>query len=229
MEMKYKKLIALVIIAAVIILLNYHYRWSDYIKDLENIKNLKAMVHNNFWHAVLIYMAVTIIGCVALAIPGITFSIFAGIIFGPWIGAILCLIATTISASIAFLISRFFMKDAVKPMLEKHEHLKKLLFESSSKNQIISLLITRVVPIFPYNIQNFAYGITNIGFWKYTIFTFIFMVPGISLITIGSSVIVTDPSKSIYFIIALLAAVSISMLVFFMYRKFHGSSHMKQT
>lgn len=227
MEIKNGKLIILVVIAVVILILNYHYHWSNYIKDPENLKELKFMVHNNFWHAVLIYMVITIIGCVALAIPGITFSIFAGVLFGPWIGAILCLIATTISACIAFIIGRFFMKDSIKPLIEKHEHLKKLLFENSSKNEILALLITRIVPIFPYNLQNFAYGVTDIGFWKYTICTFLFMAPGISLITIGTSTIINDPNKGLHFAIILLIVVFVCLIAFFIYRKVRASYNVK--
>ena len=40
------------------------------------------------------------------------------------------------------------------------------------------LMITRLVPLFPYNLQNFAYGVTDIGFGTYTVGSFLFMLPG---------------------------------------------------
>ena len=63
-----------------------------------------------------------------MAIPGVTFALFAGLIFGPWLGIFICLIATTIGASLSFIVGRFFLKDTIKPLLEKNKLLKKLLF-----------------------------------------------------------------------------------------------------
>ena len=60
----------------------------------------------------------------------------------------------------------------------KHARIRKLLFEDNGKNAVILLMITRLVPIFPFNLQNFAYGITDIKFWQFAIFSFIFMLPG---------------------------------------------------
>ena len=90
-------------------------------------------------------------------------------------GIFACLTATTLGAMFAFLVGRFFLKESVKPMLEKNRLLKRLLFSEDGKSDMIVLMITRMVPLFPYNLQNFAYGITDIGFWKYSIFTFIFI------------------------------------------------------
>lgn len=190
------------IIILAIIILNSHYGWSDYISDSKNLEFIKQIVNENILLAVSIYIILTIIGCVLLAIPGVTFAIFAGILFGPILGIFVCLIATTLGASMAFIVGRFFLKDMIKPMLEKNKTLKKLLFSDNDKSDLLLLMITRMVPIFPYNLQNFAYGITDIGFWKYTIYTFIFMFPGVSFFTIGSAGLTAGENKWIYLVIA---------------------------
>lgn len=197
-----KKVLIFIVIIISVYILNKHYGWSNYLLDVSNIYFLKDLVQENLLFAAIIYIFLTIIGCVVLCLPGITFAIFAGIIFDPFIGILLCLTATTLGASAAFLVGRFFLKDSIKPMIEKNKYLKKLLFNESGNTDIIVLMITRIVPIFPYNLQNFAYGITNISFFKYTIYTFVFMLPGVSFITIGSAGITANNDKWLYFLIA---------------------------
>lgn len=175
---KYIKIIAFAVIIVLVLALNHRFGWSEYLSDADNLMFLKKTVEDNFLWALCIYIVLTIIGCVVLALPGITFAVAAGILFGPFMGIFACLIATTLGAMLAFLVGRFFLKESVKPMLEKNKLLKKLLFSEDGKSDMIVLMITRMVPLFPYNLQNFAYGITDIGFWKYSIFTFIFMLPG---------------------------------------------------
>ena len=122
------KVIIFVILIAVVFLCNHYFHWSDYLGNMKNLSEIKEIVDNNFVFAFFLYTVVTIVGCVILALPGVTFALFAGMLFGPWIGILACLFATTAGASLAFLVSRFFLKDAVKPMLEKNQLLKKLLF-----------------------------------------------------------------------------------------------------
>ena len=93
----------------------------------------------------------------------------------------------TIGAVLAFIVGRYFLKDSIKPLVVKNKYLKKWLFDSSGKNELFVLMITRLVPIFPYNLQNFAYGITDIKFSTYTIGSFLFMLPGTVMYTVGTA------------------------------------------
>jgi uncharacterized membrane protein YdjX (TVP38/TMEM64 family) len=140
----------------------------------------------------------------------VTFAFFGGALFGPMAGTLLCLIATTAGASLAFLVGRYFLRDAVKPLVEKNRHLKRLLFEDVERSGMLLLMITRLLPIFPYNLQNFAYGITDIGFWPYTFYTFVFLLPGVAFFTIGSAGIAVHENQGRYFLAAgLLALVTV--------------------
>lgn len=204
------KIIIFGLLIILILVLNHYFGWSDYLSDMDNLMFLKKTVEDNFLWALCIYIILTIIGCVVLALPGITFAVAAGILFGPVMGIFACLTATTLGAMLAFLVGRFFLKEAVKPMLEKNKLLKKLLFSEDGKSDMIVLMITRMVPVFPYNLQNFAYGITDIGFWKYSIFTFIFMLPGVSFFTIGSAGLTAEGDKWKYFLTAGVLAVAVT-------------------
>ncbi|MBR2106811.1 MAG: hypothetical protein IJ937_06065, partial [Treponema sp.] len=68
--------------------------------------------------------------------------------------------------------------------------------------ETIILMITRMVPVFPYNLQNFAYGITDISFTKYSVLTFVFMFPGVSFFTIGAAGLTAGEDKWKHFVIA---------------------------
>lgn len=196
------KLLIFCAIVVLVLILNQIFGWSDYLSDSGKLAFLSDMVENNMLTASLIYIGVTIVACVVLALPGVVFAILAGAIFGPWYGTLLCLIATTIGAIASFIAGRFFLQDSIKPMLEKNKKLKKLLFDDVGHSDMALLAITRLVPIFPYNIQNFAYGITDMSISHYSIYTFLFMIPGVALYTFGAAGITSDANKALYFAIA---------------------------
>ena len=218
------KISIFIFIVISVILLNNHYGWSSYIRDTKNLEFVKEMMKDNLLLAISIYVILTIIGCVVLAVPGVTFAVFAGILFGPILGTFACLIATTLGASMAFIVGRFFLKDMIKPMVEKNKILKKLLFNDNEKSDLVILMITRMVPIFPYNLQNFAYGITDISFWKYTIYTFVFIFPGVAFFTIGSAGLTAGEDKWKYFLVAGVLAVLVTLSGMFIQRKYLGSN-----
>jgi uncharacterized membrane protein YdjX (TVP38/TMEM64 family) len=223
MRKKYIKMITFGAIILLILVLNHFFGWSEYLSDMDNLMFLKKTVEDHFLWALCIYIVLTIIGCVVLALPGITFAMAAGILFGPFMGIFACLIATTLGAMLAFLVGRFFLKESVKPMLEKNRLLKRLLFSEDGKSDMIVLMITRMVPLFPYNLQNFAYGITDIGFWKYSVFTFIFMLPGVSFFTIGSAGITAEEDKWKYFLTAGILAALVTSAGLLIRKKFLGN------
>lgn len=217
MKTKYIKLIIFIALVIIILILNHNYKLYEKINDLDNFK---FMINENIIKASIIYIIITAIGSSVLALPGVTFALFSGILFGPILGIILCSISATMSASISFIISRFFLKDSVKPLIEKNKYLNKILFEDGNKNAIMLLMITRLVPLFPYNIQNFAYGITDISFTLYTIYTFIFMLPGISLFTIASAGIISKENRILYFLISGIIFVFVLTISIYLKKKY---------
>lgn len=217
MKTKYIKLIIFIALVIIILILNNNYKLYE---KINNLDNFKFMINENIIKASIIYIIITAIGSSVLALPGVTFALFSGILFGPILGIILCSISSTMSASISFIVSRFFLKDSVKPLIEKNKYLNKILFEDGNKNAIMLLMITRLVPLFPYNIQNFAYGITDISFTLYTIYTFIFMLPGISLFTIASAGIISKENRILYFLISGIIFVFVLTISIYLKKKY---------
>lgn len=205
--MKNKKLWIFIGLVAVILVLNHIFGWSSYLGDTDNLAFLKNMIQDNLPGAIAIYMAVTIIGSVVLALPGVTFAILAGLIFGSVLGTVLCTVSATAGAVLAFLAGRFFLRDSIRPAAMKNKYLKKWLFDESGKNQLFVLMITRLVPLFPYNLQNFAYGVTDISFVTYTVGSFVFMIPGTAMYTIGTAGLADAENRMLYIGVALAIAV----------------------
>lgn len=221
---KNSKLIIFGLLIVIIFLLNQRFGWSDYLSNTENLKFLSDMIDQHFGLAALIYIGLTVVACVVLALPGVTFAILAAILFGPWWGTLFCLIATTLGAVIAFLAGRFFLRDSIKPMVEKSALLKRILFDEAGKSDIVLLAITRLVPLFPYNIQNFAYGITDISLAHYSLYTFIFMIPGVALYTIGTAGFTAGGNRWVYFGIAAALLVLVMFLGWFIRKRYLGDT-----
>ena len=223
-----KPLLLLTTLAAVL-LLNRHFGWSDFLSGPEGLAALREKVRGDLPSASLIYLAATTAACVLLALPGVTFAIIAGLLFGPLLGSVLCLASATAGAVLAFLAGRYFLKDAVKPWVERNRYLKRILFEDIDRSGIVLLMVTRLVPLFPYNLQNFAYGITDIGLWPYTFYTAIFMAPGVTFFTLGAAGLGDAENRKFYLFLAGALAALVTMAGFYLKKRYvagpHGASN----
>lgn len=144
----------------------------DILSDLERFK-LFIEERGNFGY----FIYILIYGVAAVfSLPAWIFTVTAGIVFGPLKGGILALIGATVGAISAFLVSRYLARDLIVKKFGDSKVFKKI--ESGvEKNGRDFLILTRLVPIFPYNLQNYAYGMTNIGTLEYTLISLITMMP----------------------------------------------------
>ncbi|SCG82239.1 TVP38/TMEM64 family membrane protein ydjX [Proteiniborus sp. DW1] len=217
---KYRKVFIFILIIAVGLFLNRELQWSSYLKDSNNLKTIISFVHDNYILAMFLYLVFTIIGSSILALPGVTFAVVASGLFGPWIGSFLCLIGATIGAVLSFVLSRYLLKDSIEELVKKNKRLYSIIFQVDSEKEMLILMITRILPIFPFNLQNFAYGITNISIVKYTIGTFLFMIPGIILFSIGTEGIINRGDRANMLFIAVLIVVLMVIIGVHLYKKY---------
>lgn len=176
--------------------------WDQALLSGEALETLKDLVR---MHPVAIaagYVVLSTVACVALALPGVLFALVAGVLFGPVWGTLLCWIAVVAGAYLAFLVGRYVLKDALKPKLARNAALNKLLFEGASTSAVYLLAVTRLVPVFPYNVQNFAYGITDIGFKPYALYSALFMLPGTAAYTVAAAGLIDESARWVCFAIA---------------------------
>lgn len=122
----------------------------------------------------------------ALLFPGLPLTIAGGIIFGPVYGTIYTAIGATIGASLAFLTARYLAREMVANLLKRHEKLN-MLDKAVEKQGWKIVAFTRLIPLFPFNLLNYAFGLTSIRFSHYAIASFVFMLPAIAAFVIFSS------------------------------------------
>ncbi|MBW1715466.1 MAG: TVP38/TMEM64 family protein [Deltaproteobacteria bacterium] len=127
-------------------------------------------------------------GAVVAALPGSAITIIAGAIFGSVLGVIVVSIASTLGASLAFLIGRYFARDATAKWLSKREKFKKLDV-LTEKHGAIMVALVRIVPIFPFNFVNYGFGLTRVRFWTYVFWSWLCMLPGTVLYVVGTDAI----------------------------------------
>ncbi|MBR0172331.1 MAG: TIGR04282 family arsenosugar biosynthesis glycosyltransferase [Lachnospiraceae bacterium] len=196
------------------------FHWSDLLTDRNSYLMLRDYASDHFLQALLLYLLFTVIGCTLLALPGVTAAIPAGILFGPVWGSVLCLTGATLAAVASFFAARFFLRESFRPVLEKNKLLKRVLFSGNRKHDLLVLMITRLVPVFPFNLQNFAYGLTAIHPAVYAAGTFVFMIPGVVLITIGSYGLTAENNRAAYLIVAAVLLAVVLLAGFIIWRVF---------
>ncbi|MGH8773325.1 MAG: TVP38/TMEM64 family protein, partial [Burkholderiales bacterium] len=124
----------------------------------------------------MLFAAVYVIATVVLA-PGSLFTLAAGLVFGLGWGFPVVMVGATAGAALAFLIARYMVREKVKDTLEKRprfEAVDKAVTEEGWK----VVLLLRLSPLVPFNLQNYFFGITNIDFWHYVFATAVGIVPG---------------------------------------------------
>lgn len=220
MQKKTVKLIIFITFMIAVLVISYVSGLYGYLAGGAFADDFQIMIKDNFAKAALIYVGVTVVACSLLAIPGVTFAIIAGAVFGPLWGTILCLIACTIGAIIAFIAGRYFLRSSVRDKVIRSKYINRFLFDNETKNEMLVLMITRLVPIFPYNLQNFAYGITDMSLIKYSIGTFIFMIPGTAMYTVGTNAITDSRNRLIYIVITILLVLFVTLSGKFIKKKY---------
>lgn len=169
-----KILITVGIVAAVYLVLRY-YGVTDEIR-LENVPKIKTWVASFGKIAPLIYIGLYLVSTVFF-LPGSPVTVLAGFVFGPLWGVFYASVASIISVSVAFLIARYVARDLVEGWVKDNAQFRKIDEQVEEQGWRI-LMFTRLVPIFPFNLQNYAYGLTSIRFSTYVLVSAIFMLPG---------------------------------------------------
>lgn len=124
--------------------------------------------------APVIFMLIYIIGTVFF-LPGSVLTLLGGALFGPVMGTFYNLTAATIGSMIAFIIARYIASDWVA---DKTGGKMKQLIQGVEDEGWRFVAFVRLVPLFPFNLLNYALGLTKIKFMHYSLATYICMLPG---------------------------------------------------
>lgn len=120
----------------------------------------------------VIYM----IACV-LVLPASILTLAAGFLFGLWKGYLVVAVGSVLGASAAFWIGRTIGRDWVRRKVEGNRRFN-AIDRAVAGSGFKIVVLTRLSPIFPFNLQNFVYGVTGVTFRDYFWATWIGMIPG---------------------------------------------------
>ena len=121
---------------------------------------------------ILIYVA----ACV-LFIPGSLLTLGAGVLFGVVRGSIYVSIASTIGATACFLIGRYLARDAISKRTAGNPKFA-AIDEAVAKEGWKIVGLTRLSPVFPFNLLNYGFGLTRVSLRDYVLASWIGMMPG---------------------------------------------------
>jgi uncharacterized membrane protein YdjX (TVP38/TMEM64 family) len=127
-------------------------------------------------------------GATVAAIPASPLTVIAGVLFGSVAGVIAVSIAATLGASLAFLVGRYFARGATERSLSNNRRFKRLYDLTESHGAII-VAITRLVPLFPFNLLNYGFGLTRVRFGTYVFWSWLCMLPGTILYVVGADAV----------------------------------------
>lgn len=126
--------------------------------------------------AAIVYVVAYTLNTISIMPPIAPLSLTAGLAFGSVWGAIYLMLGAMIGTSLTFIISRFFGRALVDKVLKGKF---KTLNEKLEKNGFMTILFFRVIPLVPYEVLNYASGLSKIRFKDYFLATFLGLIPGV--------------------------------------------------
>jgi uncharacterized membrane protein YdjX (TVP38/TMEM64 family)/rhodanese-related sulfurtransferase len=143
-------------------------------RDQFDAAALEQWVQNAGLAGPLVFMLIYAIGTVFF-LPGSVLTLAGGALFGPVLGTFYNLTGATVGAVLAFLVARYLASEWVE---QKTGGRLKQLKQGVEGEGWRFVAFVRLVPLFPFNLLNYALGLTRIRLSHYLIATYLFMLPG---------------------------------------------------
>ncbi len=140
---------------------------------------LETWIHEAGIVAPLLFILVYALAAV-LFLPGTVVTLAGGALFGPVLGTLYNLTGATLGATLAFLIARYLASDWV---MQKAGGRAKQLINGVEEEGWRFVAFVRLVPLFPFNLLNYALGLTRLRLSHYIIASYICMLPGAAAYT----------------------------------------------
>jgi uncharacterized membrane protein YdjX (TVP38/TMEM64 family) len=152
-----------------------------------HLQTLLVWIRDQGTTGILIFGAIYILATV-LFVPGSILTLGAGAIYGVLWGSIYISIASTLGATAAFLAGRYLARDWVAAKIAGNDRFA-AIDEAVGREGWKIVGLTRLSPIFPFNLSNYAYGLTKVTLRDYFFASWIGMMPGtVVYVYIGSLV-----------------------------------------
>jgi pyruvate/2-oxoglutarate dehydrogenase complex dihydrolipoamide dehydrogenase (E3) component/uncharacterized membrane protein YdjX (TVP38/TMEM64 family) len=166
----------------------------------------------------VIFVGLYIIATV-LFVPGSVLTLGAGALFGVVLGSVCVSISATLGATAAFLVGRYLARDAIARKIEKNQTFATIDRAVADEGWKI-VLLTRLSPVFPFTLLNYAFGLTRVKLSHYVLASWVGMIPGTvmyvylgSLVNVGAGHRQRTTGEWILYGVGLLATVAVTVFV----------------
>lgn len=155
-------------VLAILGVLNYfnlqHY-FHNLLSWLENLESGAGLIFTLMMAVVIVFL-----------LPGVLFTVGAGFVFGVVKGTAFVVIGTTLGAVCAFLISRYLFGERMSRFFLSHVSLR-AASDSMVNDGLRIVFFTRLIPLFPFKLSNYFFGLTPVRFRDFTLGTLIGIIP----------------------------------------------------
>ncbi|MDF1551436.1 MAG: TVP38/TMEM64 family protein [Deferrisomatales bacterium] len=169
-----------------------------------------------------VFVGLYVLACVFL-IPGSVLTLGAGAVYGVLQGSLLVSLASTLGATAAFLVGRYLARDWVARKIAGNEKFG-AIDEGVAREGWKIVGLTRLSPVFPFNLLNYAYGLTRVSLRAYLLASWIGMMPGTllyvylgslagSLATLGSGGGERSPAQWALYVVGLAATLAVTVYI----------------
>ena len=168
-------LLALAVVAALFLL-----PAREYIRAL-----LEWTQSLGFWGYLVLIVAYVV--ATVIFLPGSILTLAAGFLFGVVAGSIVVSIGSTLGASAAFLVGRHLARDKIERKVADSPRFR-AIDEAVEREGFKIVLLTRLSPVFPFNLLNYLFGLTRVRFGSYVLASWLGMIPGtVMYVYLGST------------------------------------------
>ncbi|MCU0678142.1 MAG: TVP38/TMEM64 family protein [Candidatus Pacebacteria bacterium] len=194
------------------------------LRDFVTSGALKVLIEESGPLAPLLFMFIYAVATIVF-IPGTPLTVLGGALFGPLLGTVYVVFGATIGALGAFLLARYFggrlISESTGRVVERLREYDERLF----KKGFVTVLILRLIPLFPFNGLNFGLGLTRLQTRVYLLGTFVGIIPGtFAYVYFGASLASLNP---LHVAIAIIGLIIISMVGKFLLTKTNHNIHAK--
>ncbi len=114
-------------------------------------------------------------------LPRTAFTLGAGLMFGPWLGLLLCVVASTVSAALGFAVARRLGGRAIRRLGAGRV---RMLESRLSSRGLLTVTSMRLVPAIPFAPLNYTFGVTTVAWRPYLLGTAVGLIPGTAAVVL---------------------------------------------
>ncbi len=142
----------------------------------EHVRGLLEWTRGRGLAGCLVVIVAYIVATV-LFVPGSWLTLAVGFFFGVVAGTVVVSTGATLGAAAAFLVGRYLARDAIERRMAGLPRFR-AIDAAVGRAGFKIVLLTRLSPLFPFNLLNYAFGLTRVGFWPYFFASWVGMIPG---------------------------------------------------